>query len=88
MQKGGDPRVSTISLLSYGSWSTANAAESPNVTGLPDAVASAPASDAEYRMYKVVEVRDTNMPNSSEIIVTLTNSRELLGLCVVLGGWR
>ena len=80
--------MSTISLLSYGFSLIANTAESPNVMGLPDAVASAPASDVVYRMYKVVEVGDANMPNSPGIIVTLTKPRELLGLCVMLGEWR
>ena len=34
-----------------------------NVTSLPDAVASALASDVECRMHQVAEVRETNAPN-------------------------
>ena len=37
--------------------------ESLNVTSLPGAMASALASDVKYRIYQVVEVRETNAPN-------------------------
>jgi len=63
-------------------------AESLNITGLPDLVASALASDVEYRIHQVVEVGAANTSNELGIIVTLTNTRKLLGLCAMLGGQR
>jgi len=63
-------------------------AESLNVTGLPDAVASALASDVEYRIHQVVEVGAANTSNTSGIIVMLTNTRKPPGLCAMLGERR
>ena len=47
-------------------------------------MASALASDVEYRIHQVVEVGAANITNKPRIIVTLTNTRKLLGSCVML----